>query len=244
MKFPYTPLQHAVRHAEEEGLTIQRLDGTPVVCCSLHSQVAPVCAALGVARKVVYVQLPGGALPLPLSDALRLLRARGYLVAAVAPGPALGGDVACVSLPSALAWSASIGADAVICGLGPGIVGTGTALGHGGVAAAAAVNATVALGGAPIVAPRVSDADRRDRHRGLSHHTRTILGLALGPVTVAWPLGLDPPTDVDVELVDVDGWEDACASLPLSHMGRGPEDDPWFFAAAFAAGRLARGSLS
>ena len=29
--------------------------------------------------------------------------------------------------------------------------------------------------------------------------------------------------------------------LPLSHMGRGPDEDPWFFAAAFAAGRLARG---
>ncbi len=244
MKLPYTPLQHATRHAEEEELTLERLNGTPVVCCSLHSQVAPVCAALGVDRKVVYVQLSGGALPLPLSDAVRLLRDRGYLAAAVAPDAVLGGDVACVSLPSALAWSASVGADAVICALGPGIVGTGTALGHGGVAAADAANVAVALGGAPIVAPRVSDADLRDRHQGLSHHTRTILGLALGPVTVAWPLGLAPPEDIEVELVDVAGWEGACAGLPLSHMGRGPVEDPWFFAAAFAAGRLARGRLS
>jgi hypothetical protein len=29
--------------------------------------------------------------------------------------------------------------------------------------------------------------------------------------------------------------------LTLRHMGRGPDDDPWFFAAAFAAGRLAHG---
>jgi hypothetical protein len=43
-----------------------------------------------------------------------------------------------------------------------------------------------------------------------------------------------------VEHVDVDGWEGACTGLPLSHMGRGPGEEPWFFAAAFAAGRLAR----
>jgi hypothetical protein len=30
----------------------------------------------------------------------------------------------------------------------------------------------------------------------------------------------------------------------LSHMGRGPGEDPWFFAAAFAAGRLARSLLA
>jgi hypothetical protein len=28
--------------------------------------------------------------------------------------------------------------------------------------------------------------------------------------------------------------------LPLSHMGRGPDEDPEFFAAAFAAGVAAR----
>ena len=38
---------------------------------------------------------------------------------------------------------------------------------------------------------------------------------------------------------DAAGWEEACAGLPLSHMGRGPADDPAFFAAAFAAGRAA-----
>jgi hypothetical protein len=58
---------------------------------------------------------------------------------------------------------------------------------------------------------------------------------------VAWPEGLDVPDGLQaVELVDVSGWRDACAGLPLAHMGRGPEDDPWFFAAAYAAGLLAR----
>src|SRR5262245_49490620 len=58
MKLPYTPLQFARRHAEEDGPLAGELDGMPVVCCSLHSQVAPACAALRGLR-VAYVQLPG-----------------------------------------------------------------------------------------------------------------------------------------------------------------------------------------
>src|SRR6266487_862961 len=70
MKLPYTPLQAAVRHVEEDQPLAESLDGMPVVCCSLHSQVAPVCAALGGVR-TAYVQVPGGALPVSLSDAVR-----------------------------------------------------------------------------------------------------------------------------------------------------------------------------
>src|SRR5204863_30737 len=42
MKLPYTPLQWAARHGEEGGELADDLGGLPVVCCSLHSQVAPV----------------------------------------------------------------------------------------------------------------------------------------------------------------------------------------------------------
>src|SRR5215216_5577985 len=78
MVLPYTPLQHARIHAEEAGEAAASLDGMPVVCCSLHSQVAPVCAALDGLR-VAYVQLAGGALPVSLSDTVRALRERGLL---------------------------------------------------------------------------------------------------------------------------------------------------------------------
>src|SRR5436190_754838 len=73
MKLPYTPLQLAVRHAEEDGSLAETLAGLPVVCCSLHSQLAPVCAALAGVR-VAYLQLPGGSLPVAHSDAVRDLR--------------------------------------------------------------------------------------------------------------------------------------------------------------------------
>jgi Protein of unknown function (DUF3866) len=243
MKLPYTSLQHAVRHAEEDGGDWpDGLAGTPVVCCSLHSQVAPVCAGLGREPTVAYVQFGGGALPVSLSDAVRVLRAEGFLTAAVGVGPCFDGDVTCVSAASALLWCAREGVDAVVCSIGPGLAGTGTRYGHGGLAAAEAANVSGALGGTPILAPRVSAADSRERHRGVSHHTLAAIDLCLGPLTVAWPEGLDVPAEVgSVERVDVSGWREACAGLPLAHMRSGPDEDPWFFAAAYAAGALARG---
>jgi len=240
MKLPYSPLQWAARHVEEDAPPPERLNGLPVVCCSLHSQVAPVCAGLGEGLRVAYVQVAGGALAVPLSDTVRLLRARGLLAGTASAGPCFGGEVECVGVASALVW-ASAGFDAVVCAIGVGIVGTGTTLGHGGLAAADAANATVALGGRPVLAARVSSADERDRHRGVSHHTRAVLSLCREGVIVGWPSGLDAPGWVEPRVeVDASDWREACGDLPLSHMGRGREEEPSFFETAFAAGRLAR----
>lgn len=244
IKLPYAPTQFAAVHAEEGEELAAELGGVPVVCCSLHSQLAAACAGLGEGARVAYVQLEGGALPLGLSDTVRALRERGLLSSTVSQGACFGGDVECVNVPSALAWAAAAGHEAIVCAVGPGIVGTGSRLGHGGVAAAAAANFASALGGSPVLAVRVSRADERERHRGVSHHTRAVAELCLGEVRVAWPRGLEAPEWLESrEEVDVEGWEEACAGLPLSHMGRGPGEEPWFFAAAFAAGRLARGLL-
>ncbi|MEX2464256.1 MAG: DUF3866 family protein, partial [Gaiellaceae bacterium] len=158
MKLPYTPLQHAARHAEEGTELPERLDGMPVVATSLHSQLAPVCAGLRNPR-VAYIQIAGGALPVSLSDAVRGLKERGLLNLAIGAGACFGGDDDCANVYSALAVARGRGAEAVVCGIGPGIVGTGTSLGHGGVVAAAAANAAIALGGTPIIPPRVSGAD-------------------------------------------------------------------------------------
>jgi hypothetical protein len=241
MKLPYAPGQLAVHHAEEGRTLPETLGGLPVVCCSLHSQVVPVCAGLGNEIRIAYVQVPGGALPVSLSDAVRFLREQGLLRATVAVGSCLDGEVQCVSLASALLWAAAERFDAVVCAIGPGIVGTGSLFGHGGVAAAEAANVSAALAGTPILAVRASAADERDRHRGASHHARAVLTLCLGNVQVAWPEGWEAPPWLERrEDVDIGGWEAACADLPLSHMGRGPDEDALFFASAFAAGRLAR----
>jgi len=241
MNLPYTPLQAAARHVEEDGPLAESLGGMPVVCCSLHSQVAPVCAGLRWHHlRAAYVQLSGGALPVSLSDTVRDLKQWRLLDVAVAVSPCLDGDVQAVTVASALAWTAGQGFDAVVCSIGPGIIGTASALGHGGLAALEAINVARALGGAPVLAVRYSEADERERHRGVSHHTRSILELSDG-VTVAWPRGLRAPEWLTPrQEVDVEGWHEDCARLPLSHMGRGLEDDPYFFMTAFAAGRRAR----
>jgi Protein of unknown function (DUF3866) len=244
MKLPYTAMQTAVRHAEESRELPGTLARMPVVCCSLHSQVAPVCAGIGTAARVAYVQVVGGALPVAFSDAVRALRDRDLLTTTVAVGPCVEGDVSCVSIASALLWAKAESFDAVVCAIGPGIVGTGSSFGHGGVAAAEAANAAAALEGIPIVAVRASAGDERERHRGVSHHTRAVLELCLGDVVIPWPLGSEPPDWLEArEDVDVHGWEESCAGLPLAHMHRGPEEDPLFFAAAFAAGRAAGARL-
>jgi hypothetical protein len=72
-----------------------------------------------------------------------------------------------------------------------------------------------------------------------------VLRLCGGRVVAPWPRGSTAPEWLEPrEEVDVAGWEEACAELPLSHMGRGPTEDGLFFAAAFAAGRLARSRLA
>lgn len=240
MVLPYAGGQLARRFVEEAGPAAEALDGMPVVCCGLHSQVVPAVAGLGRDRSVAYVQLGGGALPVSLSDAVRALKRERLVETAVAVSPCFDGDAQAVTVASALVWAKGSGVDAVVCGIGPGIVGTGSTYGHGGMAVAEAANASAALGGRAVVAPRVSHADERARHRGVSHHTLAALRLCLGEPTVAWPEGLDGAEAIgDVAVVDVDGWREACTGLPLDHMGRAPDDDPWFFAAAYAAGRLA-----
>jgi len=245
MTLPYTPVQSAARHVEEDGPLAKTLDGMPVVCCSLHSQVAPVCAGLGRGLRVAYVQVGGGALPVSLSDTIRALKEGGLVQIAVAASPCVDGDAQAVTTASAFAWCAGRGFDAVVCSIGPGIVGTGSLLGHGGLAAAAAANTAAALGGKPVLAVRFSEADRRERHQGVSHHVRAILGLCIPDVTIAWPRGLEAPDWLAPrDEVDVEGWREECARVPLSHMGRGLEEDPSFFMCAFAAGKVARNMLA
>jgi len=131
-----------------------------------------VVAGIGSGVRIAYVQLAGGALPVALSDTVRLLKTRQLLETSVAVAPCFDGDVQALTTASALAWAKAKGFDVVVCGIGPGIVGSGSALGHGGLAVSDAANATAALGGRAIAVVRYSGRDPRERHGGVSHHTR------------------------------------------------------------------------
>jgi len=51
----------------------------------------------------------------------------------------------------------------------------------------------LALGASTLLVARMSSGDERTRHRGISHHTLTVLDLLLAPVTVALPAGMRSP---------------------------------------------------
>lgn len=246
MKMRYTSLQSDTGAVEEETDPGTDLRGVPVVVCSLHSQV-PLVAAAYLEQKprgrVVYVMTDGAALPLALSDLVVSMRAVGLVHATVTAGHAFGGDREAVSVPSALAIAVTIEqADLVIVAMGPGVVGTDTALGTTAVEVAAVLDATAALGGRPILCVRASGADARPRHRGASHHVETILSLTRSRVEAATVVGAAvESTEHDIRIIDPGDVPALLADrgLEVRSMGRGPDDDPLFYASAGAAGVLA-----
>jgi len=248
MKLRYTSLQADTGVAEEAAAYAPGpLGGVPVVVCSLHSQLAAVAAAFADAapgRRLAYVMTDAAALPLALSDLVASLRATGLVALTVSAGQAFGGDLEAVNPLSGLEVAAGAGADAVVAGPGPGGVGTGTAHGHGAVDAAVLVDLAGGAGAQPIVAVRYSDADPRPRHRGVSHHTVTALGLAHEAAQVPVPTGAPRPDGhgrhrvVDVDVPDPVALL-AGARLSVASMGRAAADDPRFHAYAAAAGVLA-----
>jgi Protein of unknown function (DUF3866) len=264
MKLNYTSLQHPVApvdrpvpwfetHDMGAKGTTERGQGTPVVVLPLHGHLAPAAWAAEQAApglKVGYVQTAGGALPGSLSRDVKQLREHGLLAGHITAAPAYGGGHEALSVVGALHAAGELGWDAVLVGPGPGIIGSDTAFGHGGMAALDSAHAALSLGLPTLISPRLSASDPRERHRDLSHHTRTVLDLLLAPVNVAVPEG-EPEIASLLEgsehrvcsaAVDLEGY--AASALPTITMGRSLEDDPLFFAAPLAAGHILARSLA
>jgi hypothetical protein len=247
MKLNYTSLQHAVHPVEERAPDLAEqapLAGRPVAVVALHGQLPCVAWAAAQVRpgvRIGYVQTAGGALPGELSKVVRDLLERGLLAGHVTAGPAHGGEHEAISVAGALhAGLTALGWDAAIAGPGPGILGSATALGHGGLVALDSAHAALALGAEAIVVPRMSSGDPRPRHRDLSHHTMTVLRLLLRPATVALPPGIHANLPGEhrsrAGAADVDGYR--ASGLPARTMGRGPDEDELFFRAALAGGSI------
>src|SRR4029078_4173129 len=127
--------------------------------------------------------------PLAMSDLVASIRAKGLIDATVTCGHAFGGDYEAVSVFSALAGAPRVAhADAAVIVMGPGIVGTNPRLGFSGMEVGPILDAASGLAGVPIACLRVSFADGRDRHVGLSHHSATALRIhTRDPIQVAGP---------------------------------------------------------
>ncbi len=252
IKLNYTSIQHPVVPVErsEEEIASGGAASVPVLVIPLHGQLAPSAWAAGQVTpglRIGYVQTAGGALPGRISRDVAQLRSLGILCGHVTAGPAYGGELEGLSVAGAIdAAVHRLRWHGVIVGPGPGIIGSATHYGHGGMEALDNAHAALALGLPTLLSPRLSEADPRPRHRGVSHHTATVLGLLLDGVEVPVPDGADAEGAVLRTLAgerhrvrshgaDVDGY--ASSGLPTRTMGRGIEEDRIFFAAALAAGR-------
>ena len=258
MKLRYTSLQSDVGSTEEHTPALADVTdcaGLPVVAAGLHSQLAGVSVGIrsrAPHARIAYVMTDGAALPLALSDLVHELRSRDLIDVTITCGHAFGGDHEAVSLASALAIARHVErADIAIVAMGPGIVGTATALGTTGLELATIIDTAGALLGRPVVALRTSDADPRDRHRGISHHTLTALGLAARGATIALPANasalraeisgegrLDRHELVECEIPDVVARFDELG-LRVTSMGRPAVADRILHDCAAAAGALA-----
>jgi hypothetical protein len=268
VKARYTPLQTTVLGVDEQDAPSHEvlrnaddLEGMPVVVADLHSAVPAVVAGVRAGApeaRAVYVMTDGGALPLWFSRSVAGLRDAGWLASVVTVGQAFGGDAEAVTLHSGLLAARHLfRADVVVVAQGPGNLGTGTRWGFSGVACGEAVNATTILGGRCVASLRISKADPRERHQGVSHHSLTAYGkAALTSADVVVPeLDGDFGEKVRTQLVGlsrhrlvtvaVDGLLEELrkSPVPLSTMRRGLDDDPVYFLAAAAAGRHAANLL-
>ena len=280
IKARYSPLQACVLGADEQGSPhhdvlrdADDIGGMPVVVADLHSALPAVLAGIYASERsgddrppaagqlqraeprVVYVMQDGGALPAWFSRTCAVLREAGWLAATVTTGQSFGGDLETVTVHTGLLAARHVlGADIAVIAQGPGNLGTGTRWGFSGVAAGDAVNAAAALGGRPVASLRISDADPRTRHRGVSHHSLTAYGrVALAPADVVVPalageFGAQVAAEAaplggrhNLVTVPADSLEETLRACParLSTMGRGLDEDLAYFLAAAAAGRHA-----
>jgi hypothetical protein len=267
VKLRYTPWQTEVPSVEasesphhDRLADVTAIDGMPVVACGLHSQVAGVAAGIKAARpdaRVGYLMTDGAALPLAWSRLARDLKETNLIDVTCTSGHAFGGDYDAVNVFSGLAALRQVGdADVAIVAMGPGIVGTGTALGFTGMEQGQILDAATALKGMAIACLRISFADARSRHRGVSHHTLTALRVAARePCVVAVPeLAPEQRELVERQLTEagigdchrfevVDGGPGVelltQRGLAPTSMGRTMAEDPALWLAAAAAGRAA-----
>jgi len=256
IKGRYLPHQQAVLTLEEQpefaDVWEQSLDGLPVIVGQLHSQIAAAAAGLALRKiaPVAYIMTDAAALPLALSRLVVQLREAGLIQSTFTSGQAFGGDYETVTVHSALlAAKHLVGARAVIVCQGPGNAGTGTRYGFSGLEQASLLDTAERLGGKPFAIVRASEADSRERHRGISHHSRTALSLTYANCFVGLPEGVPfPGLDPRHQLRNVEGDELALRllkdrSIDVTTMGRSVHQDPIFFKAAAAAGIAAADEL-
>jgi len=271
MKLRYTPLQIKCLAAEEENSPYHKtlkdvtsIESMPVIVGTLHSQLpaaAVMVKELLPTAKIAYIMTDGAALPLAFSRLVAELKSAGSIDVTITAGHAFGGDMEAINIFSALAAAKyAAQADVAIVSMGPGIVGSNTRLGFTGMEQGQVINAVNGLKGVPVAIPRISFADKRERHVGISHHTITALTIAAVSRSILTIPEMDrgkantvndqivkerldqTHTVVQISAGAVISVLKSKNILPTT-MGRTLDQDPEFFMAAGAAGIYAANVL-
>lgn len=265
MKLRYTPLQFSVLSLEEENSpyhelfqSFNSLGNMPVIIGELHSMLLP--AVFNIKRrnpklKVSYIMTDGGALPANFSRNIAFLKEQHLIEGTITFGQAFGGDYEAVNVYTALiAAQAVLQADVTVITMGPGITGTGTKYGFSGIEQGYIIDAVNTLGGRPLFIPRISFADQRPRHQGISHHSITVLKeIAHTPAEVVIPK-LPPEKQAPIKaqlkthsldqkhkIIFIDKEKEVLENIQhfqikLTTMGRTVDQDKEFFLTAGSAG--------
>ncbi|WP_209453630.1 DUF3866 family protein [Thermoanaerobacterium butyriciformans] len=199
MKLRYTPMQINVLSVEEQDSpyhdifnNFKDLGGMPVIVGELHSMLAPtavVLKKLKPAIKISYIMSDSACLPISFSNTVRYLKENNIIDSTITMGHAFGGDFEAVNIYSSLISAKEIvKSDVAIVAMGPGIVGTGTKYGFSGIDQASIIDAINKLKGIPILIPRISFNDKRERHIGISHHTATVIELLNSSCNLTMPI--------------------------------------------------------
>jgi hypothetical protein len=148
--------------------------------------------------------------------------------------------------------------DIILVSMGPGITGTGTRYGFSGLDMGLYLDLAYRYGGKCFFIPRISFAETRARHYGISHHSLTILkDIVQSPISIILPsLKKDKMRFLYQQLQEnslhgkhhifiTDGREIRNAmehyGISVTTMGRGMMEDPAFF---YTIGAVAKKALS
>ena len=265
MKLKYTPLQMQLLLSEEINSPYHAYYDHPVdfqnklvYIGELHSVLAPLCAYIkyfsdsGI--RIAYIMTDHGALPMGFSRTVTLLKNKDLLDVAITSGNAFGGDHECVNIYTSLKTAFDIeNCQVAIITMGPGILGTGTTYGFSGLELGLYANMIAGFGGKVVYLPRLAFGDCRQRHTGISHHSITVLrDIIQYSLPLVLPL-MDAKRRIRImEQLEENGLRDKHRIIfvdgvgiqrALNHynlypttMGRGVNEEPFFFYAIGAAG--------
>lgn len=265
MKLNYTPMQFSIPHFEETDEYIKAVEiyrktkkKLPVFVLTVHSHIIPFLLGLREfhkGKKCILIINDSCALPVFASKTIRFALNEGLIEKVITCGNAFGGSVETVNIYSALISSAyAFEADIIAVAPGYGLKGTGSAYGHSAVDFVEVVNASASLGFSPYLVPRISFAEKRERHLGISHHTLEIIELSLKKPDVILPaLDLLDENQRTLLSSQISSFKESAVlryvdfkssfeilkpfSELLTSMGRKFSDDPIFFAVPASASK-------